>query len=78
MMTTNNTPIPDSVILYTVKEVSTILKSNKNAVYQLIYSGALPCVKFGQIKVRHDALAKFLEKAEGYDYTDPYDIRRIA
>lgn len=77
-MKIDNTPIPDSVTVYTVREVASILKSNKNAVYQLIYSGALPCIRFGKLKVRHDTLAKFLKEAEGYDYTNPNNITKIA
>lgn len=77
-ITISNLPIPDDVIIYTVSQVASILKLNKNSVYQLIYSGALPCIKLGQIKIRHDALAKFLETAEGYDYTNPNCIRKIA
>lgn len=77
-MTVNNIPIPDDVIIYTVSEVAAILHSNKNSVYNLIYSGALPCIKLGQIKIRHDALARFLKNAEGYDYTNPNEVKRIA
>lgn len=75
---TNINPIPDNVILYTVSEVATILKTNRGYVYQLINAGLLPCVQIGNKKVRHDALAEFLKKAEGYNYTDPYNIVRAS
>ena len=65
---------PDDVALYTVTEVSKILKTNRSYVYELINSGNLPCVKIGHIKIRHDALAKFLSQADGWDYTDPYHV----
>lgn len=66
--------IPDDVTLYTVAEVAKILKTNKNYVYQLINAGILPATQIGSIKIRHDTLAKFLAKAEGYNYNDPYNI----
>lgn len=71
---TNINPIPDTVILYTVSEVAKILKTNRGYVYQLINAGILPYIQIGNKKIRHDALADFLKKAEGYNYTDPYNI----
>lgn len=73
-MNNNITPIPDTVILYTVSEVAKILKTNRGYVYQLINAGILPYVQIGNKKIRHDALAEFLKRAEGYNYTDPYNI----
>ncbi len=66
--------IPNDVKIFTVSEVAKILKTNKGYVYQLIHAGLLPCVQIGHIKVRQDALAEFLKRAEGYNYTDPYNI----
>lgn len=73
-ITTEINAIPDSVILYTVSEVAKILKTNRGYVYQLINAGLLPCVQIGNKKIRHDALAEFLKRAEGYNYTDPYNV----
>ena len=66
--------IPDDIKVYSVAEVAELLHSSKTIVYSLIHAGVLPCMKIGRIKVRHDALVEFLEKAEGYDYTNPYQI----
>jgi len=66
--------IPDDVKLYTVAEVAKILKTNRNYIYELIKSGRLPCIQLGHIKIRHDALADFLKKGEGFNYNDPYNI----
>lgn len=77
-MKTNITPIPEDVTLYTVTEVAKLLKTNKGYIYQLIHAGLLPCIQIGHIKIRHDALAEFLRKAEGYNYTDPYNIVRAS
>ena len=72
--TSNDLVIPDDVAIYTVSEVAKIMKTNKNYVYQLIKAGVLPATQIGSIKIRHDTLAKFLAKAEGYNYNDPYNI----
>jgi len=75
-MITNET-IPADIRLYTVKEVAAILKTNTKFVYKLINCNALPAIKIGATKIRHDSLAKFLKDAEGLDYTDPESIRKL-
>ncbi|QOR34416.1 helix-turn-helix domain-containing protein [Clostridium sp. 'deep sea'] len=57
-------------LLYTVKEVSEIIKCNTSSTYKLIKKGLLPALKLGQLKVRHVTLVNFLEKYEGKDLTD--------
>ena len=64
-------------ILYTVKEVSTLLKVNVDTVHKLRKSGVLPFLKLGQYKVRKQALNDFLERYEGMDLTNPYEIKEI-
>ena len=48
-------------MLYTVTEVAKLLKVNKNFVYKLIKDGELEAVKIGSIKVRRDALDRYIE-----------------
>ena len=69
--------IPEK-ILYTVKEVSTIMHTNTGYVYQLISSGLLPALKLGSYKIRHISLMRFLEDYDGYDLTDPRDVEKIS
>lgn len=64
-------------MLYTVKEVSKILKVNVNYVYKLIYKQMLPALKLGCWKVRKEALENFLAQYEGYDLTDVDNIKRV-
>ncbi|SKA91540.1 DNA binding domain-containing protein, excisionase family [Caloramator quimbayensis] len=64
-------------ILYTVSEVAELIKCNTNYVYQLIKTGLLPGLKLGSMKVRRIALLEFLEKYQGYDLTDPSNIKPI-
>ena len=56
--------------LYTVKEVSKILKVNVHKVYDLIRSGMLPALKLGNIEIRKESLNEFLKKYDGMDLTD--------
>lgn len=61
-------------VIYTVSEVSKLIKSNADYVYKLIRSGVLPALKLGGYKVRKKALYDFLEKYEGKDVTNPMEI----
>ncbi len=64
-------------ILYTVKEVSRILKCNVDYVHKLRKAGLLPFLKLGSYKVRKEALDEFLKKYEGKDLTDPNRIKEL-
>lgn len=48
--------------LYTVKEVSKILKVNTDAVYELIKEEKLPCLMLGSKKIRGSDLERFIEQ----------------
>lgn len=64
-------------LVYTVKEVSEIIRTNPAYVYELIKAGILPVLKLGSYKVRKLALEDFLEKYEGMDLTNPQNIFKI-
>lgn len=64
-------------MLYTVKEVSEILRTNPTYVYRLINCGELPAIKLGCYKVRRESLEAFLKDNEGMDATDPHNIRPL-
>ena len=49
-------------MLLTVSEVAKLLKVNKNFVYNLIKNGELEAVKVGSIKVKKEALTKYVNK----------------
>lgn len=63
-------------MLYNMKEVSEILKTNVTYVHRLRRAGLLPCIKLGTYKVRKESLDAFLEKYEGYDLTVPENVRK--
>ena len=64
-------------IVYTVKEVSKLIKTNPAYVYGLIKAGHLPVLKLGQLKIRRTALLAFLKKYEGLDLTDPFNVKKL-
>ena len=64
-------------IIYTVKEVAELLKTNVDYVHALRKAGLLPFLKLGQYKVRRQALLDFLCKYEGYDLTNPYCVKEL-
>lgn len=66
-----------SELIYTVKEVASILKTNVDYIHSLRKSGLLPFLKLGQYKVRRQALIDFLCKYEGYDLTDPFYVKEL-
>lgn len=61
-------------MLFTVKEVAGIMKTNPSYVYKLIKCGKLPVIKLGAYKIRKEALEEFLKEYEGMDLTDPEKI----
>ena len=64
-------------ILYTVKEVSTVLGINIHLVYDLIKRGLLPALKLGSLKVRKSSLEDFVAKYEGMDLSDLENIKEL-
>ena len=57
----------DDFKLYTVEEITTILKVTQRTLYNYIKSGALKAVKIGKYwRVKHTDLQDFLEKGTRY------------
>lgn len=69
--------IASESIVYSVRDVSQILHTNPAFVYKIINLGLLPALKLGSIRVRKDALDEFLRRYEGYDLSDPLDIKLL-
>ena len=47
-------------MLLSVSEVAKLLKVNRNFVYKIIHTGELEAVKIGSIKVRREALNRYV------------------
>ena len=78
----NCTSVQESIqttsnVLYTVKEVAQLLKTNIDYVHKLRKAGILPFIKLGQYKVRKQSLELFLERYEGKDLTDPFNVKEL-
>ena len=65
-------------MLYTVPEVAAILKTNVDYVYKLQKAGLIRFMKIGRWKCRKAALEEFLKKYDGYDISDPFNIKEIS
>lgn len=64
-------------VLYTVKEVSLLIKTNVGYVYNLIRKGYLPALNLGSLKIRRTSLLSFLEKYDGKDLSDLNNIKDL-
>ena len=64
-------------LLYTVKDVAKLLKTNEDYLRELITKGYLKAMVLGRLKVRASALEEFLAKYEGYDVTDVDNIKKM-
>ena len=64
-------------MLYTVPEVAAILKTNVDSVYKLQKAGLLRFMKIGRLKCRKSTLEEFLEKYDGLDVTDPFNVKEV-
>jgi len=64
-------------MLYTVPEVAQILKTNVDQVYKLQRAGLLRFMKIGRLKCRKSTLEQFLEKYDGCDISDPFNVQKI-
>lgn len=63
--------------VYTVPEVAEILRSAPDYVYKLRDAGLLKFIKIGKWKCRESTLEAFLEKYDGYDISDPYNVKKL-
>lgn len=64
--------------LYTVKEVSKVLKTSIPFVYKLIKVGQIKALKLGYIKIRKNEVERFMRESEGLDISDPQNIKPFA
>lgn len=64
------TKVSFSEPIYTVKEVSILLKTDEPMVRRLIDKGFIKALKLGRLKVRKEEIERFLVWAEGKDFTN--------
>ena len=63
--------------LFTVQEVAKLLKTNVSTVYKLNKAGLLKFMKLGSLKCTEKTLREFLERYDGFDVTDPYNVKEL-
>lgn len=71
--TNNNKPVE----LLTIAEVAKLLKVNVNYVYLLIKAGHLEALKLGSLKITSTELERFINYANGKDFTDLNNITEL-
>lgn len=64
-------------VLYTVSEVSGLLKINKNTVYNLLKKRLIRGMKLGSMKITRTELMRFLSEYEGKDLSDLDNIKEL-
>ena len=64
-------------LLYSFKEVGDLIGKYPYQVYPLIYSGILPAMRIGSLKVARDDLLRFIAKYKGMDISDPDNIKPL-
>lgn len=62
--------------LYTIAEAAEILKTDIATTRNYVEVGILPMIKIGRMKIRRISLLKFIELYEGYDITNPAEIKK--
>lgn len=63
--------------LHSVKETANILCTSRNKVYDLIKGGYLASVKIGSLKVPESSIDIFIQKGQGFDYSDLNNIKPL-
>lgn len=67
---------PDMELL-TISEVAKRLKVNRNTVYNLIHTGNLTALKLGSLKVTYKELDRFINYANGKDFSDLENVQNF-
>lgn len=63
--------------LFTVSEVSKLLKVNNTYVYKLIKTGYLKALKLGSLKVPDSELKRFIDFSIGKDFSDLDNVKDL-
>ncbi len=67
----------DSLRLLKIREVAQILRVNPNKVYDLIKKGHITALKLGDLKVTRFELTRFINEANGKDFTDLDNVKEF-
>ena len=67
----------NETMVYTVREVATILHTSPNYVYKLIDKGFLPAIKLRSVRVLKQSLERFLIINQGKDLSNMNEIKKL-
>jgi len=67
----------NETMVYTVREVATILHTSPNYVYKLIDKGFLPAIKLRSVRVLKQSLEHFLIINQGKDLSNINEIKKL-
>ncbi len=67
----------NETMVYTVREVATILHTSPNYVYKLIDKGFLPAIKLRSVRVLKQSLEHFLIINQGKDLSNMNEIKKL-
>lgn len=67
----------DESILYNVKQAAEVMSVRPGCIYLLIKKGVLPALRIEGYKVRRSTLLDFAEKYEGYDFSNPDEVKKL-
>lgn len=64
-------------ILLSVPQAARLIHTDVNRVRSFIKAGKIKALKLGELKIRRAEIDRFLAEAEGFDYTDVSNIRKL-
>lgn len=67
----------NETMIYTVREVATILRTSPNYVYKLIEKGCLPAIRLGSVRILKKSLEQFLTTNQGNDLSNINEIKKL-
>lgn len=67
----------NETMVYTVREVATILRTSPNYVYKLIEKGYLPAIRLGSVRILKKSLEQFLMANQGNDLSNIDEIKKL-
>ena len=69
--------MPEEMLYTSKKNAAKLLHTNPGYVYRLRDAGLLKFMRLGSLRVRKVTLEAFLEKYDGMDLFDPFDVKPL-
>lgn len=69
-------PITEEILL-TIPQAALLVHTDVSRMRALVRDGHIRALKLGELKIRRQEIDRFLKEAEGLDYSDTGNIRRL-